>query len=404
MEAVRHEAGERRSGAAARELGREILRAEAAAVLALAERLDDRFTDAITLLLNCPGSVMVTGIGKAGLIGQKIAATLASTGTRSHFLHAAEALHGDLGRVHPADVVMVLSYSGETAEITRLLPSLRELGTPIIALTGQPASQLGKAATITLDIGPIQEACALGLAPSTSTTAMLALGDALALTVSHQRRFGPADFARFHPGGSLGRKLARVDDIMRPLAECRVARDADTVRQVFIQLSRPGRRSGAIMLVNATGELSGVFTDSDLARLLEHKRDTAIDGPIAAVMTRRPIVVTQGTAVSAALTTLAGRKISELPVVDDQGRPAGLIDITDLLALLPRSPAASSLAEAVSSSAGPSAVTVHRDDSASDDSIDDTSDDENEHDGPRVVPFRPARRGDQRTGSGQHES
>jgi arabinose-5-phosphate isomerase len=322
-------------------LGREIIRGEGSALLALADRLGDDFCRALALLHVCPGSVLVSGIGKAGLVGQKIAATLASTGTRSHFLHPAEAVHGDLGRIHRDDVLLILSQSGETEEITRLLPSLREFGTPIIAVTGHPNSRLGQSAHVALDLGPLQEACPLGLAPSTSTTAMLALGDAIALVLSRMRQFGARDFARFHPGGSLGRKLARVDEVMRPRDECRIAHDSDTVREVFVRLSRPGRRSGAIMLIDNHGQLSGIFTDSDLAKLFERKQDAALDGPIAAVMTRHPTVVPQGAAVSEAIAALAGRKLSELPVVDFEGRPAGLIDITDLLGLLPRSDAES---------------------------------------------------------------
>ena len=168
----------------------------------------------------------------------------------------------------------MLSFSGETDEITRLLPSLRAV--PLIAITGKPNSTLGRQAAVTLDLGPIREACTLGLAPSTSTTAMLALGDALALVLSRMRSFGPLDYVRFHPGGSLGRKLAKVDDLMRPLDECRVALDHKTVREVFVEVSRPGRRTGAIMLTDETGLLTGIFTDSDLARLLETRRDRLI--------------------------------------------------------------------------------------------------------------------------------
>ena len=196
-------------------LAREILRTEGQALLSLSERLGDDFCRAVDVLFHCRGSVIVSGMGKAGLVGQKIAATLASTGTRSHFLHPGEAIHGDLGRVHRDDAVLMLSFSGETDEVTRLLPSLRAI--PLVAITGKPHSTLGRQAAVTLDLGPIREACTLGLAPSTSTTAMLALGDALALVLSRMRSFGALDFVRFHPGGSLGRKLAKVDDLMRPL-------------------------------------------------------------------------------------------------------------------------------------------------------------------------------------------
>ena len=203
-------------------------------------------------------------------------ATLASTGTRSHFLHPAEAMHGDLGRLHPEDVALVLSQSGETEEIVRLLPSLVEFGVPIIAVTCRAECTLARAAAATIDLGPLEEACGLGLAPSTSTTAMLAVGDALALLVSRMRDFRREDFARFHPAGSLGRKLSKVEHCM-PVGPIRVASEGLTVRQVAT-LSVPGRRTGAIMLVDGSGRLSGVFTDSDLARLFENRRDHDLDG------------------------------------------------------------------------------------------------------------------------------
>jgi arabinose-5-phosphate isomerase len=222
--------------------GREVIATEAQALSGLAERLSDEFCQAVHLLLECRGNVMVTGMGKAGLIGQKITATLASTGTIAHFVHPAEAIHGDLGRIRRGDVVLALSMSGETAEVTRLIPSLAEAAVPLIAITGNPGSALGRAARVVLDLGPLKEACSLGLAPSTSTTAMLALGDALALVASRCRQFNRDDFARCHPGGSLGRKLSKVEDVMRPLAECRVCAETWTVREVLVRVSRPGRQ------------------------------------------------------------------------------------------------------------------------------------------------------------------
>src|SRR5437763_4786118 len=212
-------------------LARQIVRTEGQTLLALADRLGEEFCHAVALLASARGSVIVCGMGKAGLIGQKIAATFASTGTRSHFLHPSEAIHGDLGRVHQDDVAVILSFSGQTEEIVRILPSLADFKVPIVALTGQPASPLGKQAVVTLDLGSIREACPLGLAPTASTTAMLAVGDALAIVLSQSRNFSPADFARFHPGGSLGRKLARVEDVMRPLAQCLLAPADQTLRQ-----------------------------------------------------------------------------------------------------------------------------------------------------------------------------
>ncbi len=315
---------------------RQIIQIESRALAQLANRLDGDFCHAVKLLHQCQGNVIVTGIGKAGVIGQKIMATLASTGTPSHWLHPAEAVHGDLGRIHRDDVVLILSQSGETEEIIRLLPSLNELGLPILAITGQRTSTLGQAASVTIELGNLQEACALGLAPTTSTTAMLAIGDALALVTSRMRHFGREDFARFHPGGSLGNKLSKVEDHMRPLQNCRLASDDQTVREVLIRVGKPGRRTGATMLVNPQGMLSGIFTDSDLARLFEQRRDKDLDGPIGNVMTPNPLRAQAGSMMTDAVAIMAERKISELPVVDASDKPIGLIDITDVVALLPK--------------------------------------------------------------------
>lgn len=315
--------------------GREIIRAEARALEALSARVDAEFDRAVSLIHQCRGCLIVTGMGKAGLIGQKIAATLASTGTRSHYLHPGEAVHGDLGRVGGDDTILILSQSGQTEEVLRLVSSLRQLKVPIIAMTGRPDSELGAAADITLDLGDIEEAGTLGLAPSTSTTAMLAMGDALALVVCHKRGFGPEDFAQFHPGGSLGRKLSKVEDVMRTLDECRVASERKSVREVMVEASRPGRRVGAVLLVDDEGSLSGIFTDSDLARLLEGQRDETLDHMIADVMTRDPFTVPVGTRLPEAVEQIVRQKISELPVCDVQGRPIGVIDVTDVVGILP---------------------------------------------------------------------
>ncbi len=314
---------------------REIIDIEAQALLALGRRLDANFCRAVEIVFGCAGSVIVSGMGKAGLIGQKLAATLASTGTRSHFLHPGEAVHGDLGRIHQHDVLLILSQSGETEEVVRLLPSLASFGTRVIAITGRPKSALGRAAHVVLDLGPLQEACSLGLAPSTSTTAMLALGDALALVTSRMRDFRKEDFARFHPAGALGRQLSKVDDFMRPIEECRVASRDLTVREIFARRRPSGRRAGAIMLTDGAGLLAGIFTDSDLVRLFESRRDAALDGPIHAVMTCHPLTAPQGSMMVDAVAILAERKISELPVVDADGRPVGMIDITDVVSLFP---------------------------------------------------------------------
>jgi arabinose-5-phosphate isomerase len=317
-------------------LARDIIGQEAEALADLSRRLDRRFCQAVDLVYHARGSVLATGMGKAGLIAQKIAATLASTGTRSHFLHPGEAFHGDLGRIHRDDVVLAFSQSGETEEVVRLLPSLADFGVAIVAVTGAPESSLGRAARVVVDFGSLREACPLGLAPSTSTAVMLAIGDALALVASRMRNFEPADFARFHPGGSLGLRLSKVDDHMRPLSICRVARENQTVREVFIACTRPGRRAGAILLVGETGALTGVFTDSDLARLFESTSPAALDRPIVEVMTQNPITISAGAVMRDAIDIMAERKISELPVLDQDGKPVGMIDLTDVVGLVPK--------------------------------------------------------------------
>jgi len=321
--------------------GREILRAEGEAILEVAEALDASFCRAVRMISGCTGKVVVTGIGKAGLVAQKIAATLASTGTPSHFLHPAEAMHGDLGAVRGDDLVLALSQSGETEEITRLLPHLAAVGVRIIALTGRAGSTLGRAADIVVATGRLREACGLGLAPSTSTSVLMALGDGLALVTSALASFTPEDFAARHPGGSLGRQLMRVDDAMRPIAECRTAAPRETVRAVFSR-PLPARRTGAVMIVDDAGGLAGIFTDSDLARLFERRNDAALDGPIEQVMTCRPATVPREARLRDAVALLDARRLSELPVIDADGRPVGLLDIVDLVGLLP--PAATAVA------------------------------------------------------------
>ncbi len=314
--------------------GREILRAEGEAIVRAADGLGAAFARAIRIVAECTGSVVVTGIGKAGLVARKISATLASTGTPSHFLHPAEALHGDLGALRSDDVVLALSQSGETEEITRLLPHVAIRGIRIVALTGSPQSTLGRAADAVVATGSVSEACSLGLAPSTSTSLMLALGDALALVTSRLRRFTHEEFLARHPGGSLGRQLMRVEDTMRPLARCRTARPGDTVREVFAR-PLPARRTGAVMVIDDGSRLAGIFTDSDLARLFERRADALLDGPIGDVMTARPTTVALGTRLRDALALLEARRLSELPVIDDAGRVAGLLDIVDLVGMVP---------------------------------------------------------------------
>ncbi|SFH80675.1 KpsF/GutQ family sugar-phosphate isomerase [Planctomicrobium piriforme] len=316
--------------------GREIIRQEAEALLDLVKRLDTGFCLAVQTLLDCPGSVIVCGMGKAGLIGQKITATLSSTGTRSHFLHPAEAVHGDLGCLHANDVLLALSNSGETEELLQILATVKEIGAKIVSITGSEQNSLALRSDVVIEIGRLREACPWGLAPSTTTTAMLAVGDALALVVAQARGFSPAHFARFHPGGSLGQKLKPVTEIMRPREQLRIASVHASVREVITGTARPGRRTGAVLLVDDDQALAGIFTDSDLARLLETRRDNGLDEPIGHVMTANPLTVRAGAVLADVIDLLAERKISELPVVNEDRQPIGLIDITDVIGWLPK--------------------------------------------------------------------
>jgi arabinose-5-phosphate isomerase len=314
---------------------REVLRIEADALERVRDRLGTSIARAAELVYRCSGSVIVTGMGKAGLVGQKLAATLASTGTRAFPLHPAEALHGDLGRIRADDVVIALSQSGETDEVIRLIPALRRLGAVLIAITEGSGSSLGQSADLCIELGPIQEACPLGLAPSASTTALMAVGDALALLVLRMRDFRAEDFALYHPAGSLGRKLCRVEDVMRTGAHIRRARPEETVREVFVRLAGPRRRAGAILVEDDEQKLVGIFTDSDLARLFEGRREAELDRPIGEVMTAQPVQIAVGATIAEAVEALKSRKISELPVVDRGGHLVGLIDLTDLIGLVP---------------------------------------------------------------------
>jgi arabinose-5-phosphate isomerase len=315
---------------------RAIVRGEAAALELVAQRLDAAFLHAVNLCYRCVGRIAITGTGKSADVGQKMAGTLNSTGTRAYVLDATRAVHGDLGMIHPNDVVLALSYSGESEEIVRMLGPLRQLAHAIVALTGNGASTLARAADVALVLGPLEEVCPLGLAPSTTTTAMIAVGDALAFVLSRMREFTREDFARYHPAGSLGRQLVKVEAVMRRGQELRLASCDDTVRQVFASARRRGRRTGAVMLTDTDGRLCGFFTDSDLARLFEQRRDSALDRPIREVMTPQPHTVPPGTRVADAVEMLRRHKISELPVVDAAGKPVGLLDITDLIGLVPR--------------------------------------------------------------------
>jgi arabinose-5-phosphate isomerase len=314
---------------------RNVLRIEAQALERVRERMGPEVAQAADLILRCPGSVIVTGMGKAGLVGQKLAATLASTGTRAFHLHPADAVHGDLGRVRAEDVVIALSHRGETEEVLRLIPTLRRLGATLVAVTERATSSLGRASDLCIALGPIEEACPLGLAPSASTTALMAVGDALALLVSRLRDFSSEDFALYHPAGSLGRKLTRVEEVMRTGKQLRRARVDETIRSVFVRLAGPRRRSGAVLVEDDQTDLLGIFTDSDLARLFESRREADLDRPIGEIMTVDPKRVRVGALLGDAVEILQAHKISELPVVDRSNHLVGLIDLTDLIGLVP---------------------------------------------------------------------
>ena len=322
---------------------RSLLAAEAQALGLMVETLDADFVRAVRLLAACEGCVVTTGIGKAGIIARKIGATLASTGTPSDFLHPAEALHGDLGRVTRRDVVLALSNSGNTAELVRLIGPLKDIGVPMVAITADAASPLGRHADVVLDYGRVTEACPLGLAPTTSTTVMLALGDALAMAVLSERRFSTEEFARFHPGGDLGRSLLRVEEVMRHGDALPLLPSGSSVAQAIERMTSTPGRPGAVIIVNRDGTFAGIWTDGDLRRSLLSGRDRpaagAPGGPAAdllhrridEVMTARPTSVKPASLVGEALRLLRERKIDQLPVVDEQQRAVGLLDVQDLL-------------------------------------------------------------------------
>jgi arabinose-5-phosphate isomerase len=312
-----------------RALAQEVFRLEAAAILRLTERLGDAFERAVRLLLQCQGHVVVTGMGKSGAIGKKIAATLSSTGTPALFLHPAEGIHGDLGAVTGRDVVLMLSYSGETDELLTILPALKRLGVPLIVMTGNLQSTLANAADVVLDVSVEREACPLNLAPTASAAAMLAMGDALALAAMTVRRFTPDDFARLHPGGTLGRRLLlRVRDVMRTGERLAVIHVSEPTKSAFAAITKA--RAGACVVVDDDGKLCGIVTDGDLRRAL--LRDVNLfHAPVTEVMTKTPKVIHPDALATEALRLMQTHQIDDLPVVDEGRRPVGMVDVQDLL-------------------------------------------------------------------------
>ena len=317
------------------EFARQVIETEAGAVRGMLAALDESFLRAVQLIVDCPGAVLASGIGKAGHVARKLSASFSSTGTPSHFLNPAEALHGDLGAIRKGDLVLILSHSGESDEILRMISVIRKLEHPIIAITASADNALGRFADVVLKTGKIEEACPLGLAPSASTTAMTALGDALFLSVMKVRNFGADDFAIYHPAGQLGRKLIRVSEAMtfRLGENLPIASDRLTVGQVLHSVSSIKRRSGAVILVNERETVSGIFSDGDLRRALTDDDGSALSRPISAFMTRDPKRIRGEQLASEAMGLMRRFRIDELPVVDAGDRPIGLIDIQDVVVL-----------------------------------------------------------------------
>lgn len=307
---------------------RKVLQTEASAILALVPRLDERFAGAVDLLHACRGRVILTGMGKSGIICQKIAATLASTGTPAFFLHPAEAIHGDLGVVRSDDVVVALSYSGETGEVLRLLERIRRLGAKLVAITGKPSSTLAKAADIALDCSVTEEACPLNLVPTASTTAALAMGDALAMALLTEKGFKEEDFAHLHPGGELGKKLMRVESLMHTGEECPSVRAAAGLRDVIYEMS--SKKLGMTCVIDDRNALLGIITDGDLRRHMS-KPTGLFDRTAEELMTRNPVVVDETMLAAEALNIMERRKITSLVVIAGPDKAvAGVVHLHDL--------------------------------------------------------------------------
>jgi arabinose-5-phosphate isomerase len=308
---------------------RQVLQIEADGILNLIDRLDERFDQMVSVILETGGRVIVSGIGKSGLIGRKISATLNSTGTRSLFLHPVEAMHGDLGMVAADDVFLAMSYSGETDELNMLMPSIRAIGCTVVSMTGNSTSTLAQHSDIVIDVGVEKEACPLGLAPTASTTALLAMGDALAVVLINQKQFKSSDFKRFHPGGALGQRLSRqVKDIMLSGNAIPLASTTASMRDAVREMDRHGL--GALIIVDARRHLAGILTDGDLRRLLA--RDASIfDQPLQAMMTPSPLHAHPGTPAFDALNIMEQNEITVLPIVDGDDRIEGILHLHDIL-------------------------------------------------------------------------
>jgi len=310
-------------------IAKKVLKIERDALTSLIGRVDSNFEKVVKAMYKIQGRIIVTGMGKPGFIAQKISATLSSTGTPSLYLHPAEALHGDLGRVTKDDLILALSNSGETEEIVKFLPMVKKIGAKLVAMIGNPKSTLARFADYCIDTSVKREACPLGLAPTTSTTAMLAMGDALALALLDMKGFKEKDFAFYHPGGILGKRLIlTVEDIMRRGSANPIVRADTKVKKVLLAITRS--RAGSASVIDSKGKFIGIFTDGDLRRHLETKPNL-INCEVKEVMTKNPIVIKKERLAAEAFEILRSKKIDEIPVIDDRKRPIGLVDVQDLL-------------------------------------------------------------------------
>jgi arabinose-5-phosphate isomerase len=313
---------------------RGVIESEGRAIESMVRAVDDEFARAVEIVFACEGSVIVTGVGKAGIIGKKISATLASTGTPSHFLHPVEALHGDLGRVQKGDVVLALSHSGESDEILRLIDPVKQQENKLIAITGAGDSRLARHSDVVLCMGPLEEACPLGIAPSVSTACMLALGDAIAFTVMKARDFKAEDYARFHPGGALGAKLITVgQSMMFQRGENLPLAGVDDTIEAMLDKTRNLKRRGAVMVVDGGGRLAGIITDADLRRAMTADKDGFLRCRTREVMTAGCKRVREDTLAAEAMAVFHKYRIDELPVVDSEDRPVGMVDVQDIVAI-----------------------------------------------------------------------
>ena len=313
------------------ETAKRVLRVESEAIAGLIERLDARFEKAVELLHACKGRVVVTGLGKSGLVGRKLAATFASTGTPALFLHTGEALHGDLGMLTAGDVMLAISTSGETAELIELLETVKRLGVPLLAITANPKSTLAQASNVVLDIAVKEEACSLNLAPTASTAAAMAMGDALAIALLERRGFKAEDFAALHPGGRLGNKLRRVESLMHQGENAPSVLPTTKMPDVIYEMSRKGLGLAAVTEPN--GKLLGIITDGDLRRVMQKRQENVLALTAADCMTKNPITLTRTELAASALRIMEEKKITSLLITDPEGKLEGVLHIHDLWTL-----------------------------------------------------------------------